>query len=203
MAMTHAVPLDLRHTERSEVRFGGFGGQGIILSGAILGRAAIVHAGRNAVMSQSYGPESRGGACMAEVVIADDEITYPRVLTPNLIVMMSQEAYRKYSIGRPADSLLIVDEDLVTVDEDVEQDLKMLKAPATRIAEEMGRRIIANVVMLGFVTGATNIVSIDIMREAVASSVPPGTEELHLRAVDTGYEHALNLLSSMEGDGRV
>ena len=137
---------------------------------------------------------------MLTVIIADDEITYPRVLTPNLIVMMSQEAYKKYGVGRPPGSLLIVDEDLVTVDSKGGNGLMTLKAPSTRIAEELGRRIIANIVMLGFVTGATNIVSIEIMREAVASSVPPGTEDLNLRAVEAGYEHALNLLSNMQGD---
>ncbi len=136
---------------------------------------------------------------MAEVVIADDEITYPRVLTPDLIVMMSQEAYRKYSIDRPDDSILIVDEDLVTVDEEIEQGRLVLKIPATRIAEELGRRIVANIVMLGFISAATNVIDMETMREAVAASVPPGTEDLNLRAVQAGHEHALKLQSGMEG----
>lgn len=195
MAIAQSVPLDLRQRERVEVRLGGFGGQGIILAGYILGRAATVHAGRNAVMSQSYGPESRGGACMTEVVIADAEIAFPRVVSPDVLVMMSQPAYGKYAADRPAGCLLIVDEDLVTPDEEQEEGRPLLRAPATRLAEELGRRIIANIVMLGFICGATGVVDVEVMREAVAASVPRGTESLNLQAVDTGYEHALELLS--------
>lgn len=198
METAQGFPLDLRHRDRIEVRLGGFGGQGIILAGYILGRAATVHAGRNAVMSQSYGPESRGGACLAEIVIADDEIAYPRVLSPDVVVMMSQQAFSKYGGDRPPRCLLIVDEDLVTLDEERENGRRVLKAPATRLAEELGRRIIANIVMLGFICGATGVVSLEVMRHAVAASVPRGTESLNLWAVETGYEHALRLLSVPE-----
>ncbi|HAL48584.1 MAG: pyruvate ferredoxin oxidoreductase [SAR202 cluster bacterium] len=201
MATAQDISSDLQGREHVEARFGGFGGQGIILSGMILGRAVTVHAGRNAVMSQSYGPESRGGACMAEVVIADGEIAYPRVLEPDLIVMMSQEAYGKYAAGRSAESILIVDQDLVEVDEEREAGRLVLKTPSTRMAEELGRRIIANIVMLGFVCGATNVVDMDIMREAVLASVPPGTEKLNLSAVEAGYEHALKLLAEIRSGG--
>lgn len=194
MATAQSTSFDLQGRERVEVRLGGFGGQGIILAGYILGRAATVHAGRNAVMSQSYGPESRGGACMTEIVIADDEIAYPRVATPDLAVIMSQQAYDKYAAARPPECLLIVDEDLVTVDEEAESGRPLLVAPATRLAEELGRRIFANIVMLGFVCGATGVVGIETMREAVAASVPKGTESANLRAVETGYEYARELL---------
>jgi len=191
MATVH----DLQGRERIEVRLGGFGGQGIVLAGYILGRAATVHAGRNAVMSQSYGPESRGGACVAEIVIADEEIAYPRVISPDLLVLMSQQAYEKYATDRPPDCLLIADEDLVTLDEERERVRPVLEAPATRLAEEAGRRIVANMVMLGFICGATGVVSVEAMRDAVAASVPRGTEALNLSAVDTGYEYAVTLLS--------
>ena len=173
-----------------EIRLGGFGGQGIVLAGYILGRAASVHAGRNAVMAQSYGPESRGGACMTEVVIADGEIAYPRVVSPDVVVVMSQQAYAKYASGRPAESVLVVDEDLVELDEEAEARRTVLKAPATRLAEGLGRRIMANIVMLGFVCGATGILERDALRDAVAASVPRGTEEANLLAFDTGYDHA-------------
>ena len=178
-------------TDRFEVRFGGFGGQGIILAGYILGRAAAVHSGRNAVMAQSYGPESRGGACQTEVVIADAEITYPRVSSPSVVVTMSQEAYRKYGVSRPDECLLIVDEDLVTPDDSAEDGRPLLRAPATRLAEELGRRIAANIVMLGFLCGATGVVTLEAMRDAVAASVPRGSEELNLRAVQVGYDAAV------------
>lgn len=184
--------LDLAGRERVEVRLAGFGGQGIILAGYILGRAATVHAGRNAVMSQSYGPESRGGACAVEIIIADGEIAYPRVTSPDLVVAMSQQAYQRYGPKRRPGALLIVDEDLVTLDEGDEAG-PVLGAPATRLAEELGRRVIANIVMLGFLSGATRVVEQEVLRQAVAASVPRGTEELNLAAVDAGYEHALSL----------
>lgn len=199
MAMAQGVPSGLQQGDRIDVRLGGFGGQGIILAGYILGRAATVHAGRNAVMTQSYGPESRGGACMAEVVIADEEITYPRVVAPDVVVMMSQEAYGKYATDRPEHCLLIVDEDLVTIDEELEKGRPVLKAPATRLAEELGRRIISNIVMLGFICGATKVADVELIREAVAASVPRGTEDLNLRGVDAGYDYAVKLLAETEG----
>jgi 2-oxoglutarate ferredoxin oxidoreductase subunit gamma len=174
----------------AEIRFGGFGGQGIILAGNILGRAATVHSGRNAVMSQSYGPESRGGACQTELVISDSEIAYPRVSNPDVVVAMSQETYRKYGVGRPQSALLIVDEDLVTLDVEAERGRRVRKAPATRLAEGLGRRIAANIVMLGFLTGATGLLDADAVREAVAASVPKGSQELNVRAFDLGLQHA-------------
>ena len=175
---------------RVEVRFGGFGGQGIILAGYILGRAATVHSGRNAVMSQSYGPQSRGGACQTEVVISDSEIAYPRVTNTDVVVAMSQEAYRKYGLGRPDNALLIVDEDLVTLDHDAERGRPVRTAPATRLAEGLGKRIIANIVMLGFLTGATDLLDVDAVREAVAASVPNAFQELNVSAFDAGFQHA-------------
>jgi 2-oxoglutarate ferredoxin oxidoreductase subunit gamma len=197
--MAQSSALDLQQAEEAQVRLGGFGGQGIILAGYILGRAATVFAGRNAVMTQSYGPESRGGACMAEVVISDGEIAYPRVTAPDLVVMMSQEAYGKYGVVRPDNCFLIVDEDLVKLNEADEKSEAVLKAPATRLAEELGRRIISNIVMLGVISAATNVVPIEVMREAVAASVPPGTEELNLKGVEAGYEYARKAMAESGG----
>ena len=198
--MAQRVPQDLSKKERTEVRLGGFGGQGIILAGVILGRAATVYAKRNAVMSQSFGPESRGGACMADIIIADEEIAYPRPMAPDVIVMMSQEAYGTYAKSRPAHSLLIVDEDLVELDEDLEKERAVLKAPATRLAEGLGRRMVANIAMLGFLCGSTHVVSVAAVREAVMASVPKGTEELNLKAFDAGHEHAGKIFSEAKGD---
>jgi 2-oxoglutarate ferredoxin oxidoreductase subunit gamma len=197
--MSQAGAIDLRELETVQLRLGGFGGQGIILAGNIIGRAATVFIGRNAVLTQSYGPESRGGACMAEVVIADGDIDYPRVLEPDVAVMMSQEAYTKYGVNRPENCLLIVDDDLVELDEEKEKDRQVLRAPATRLAEGLGRRIISNIVMLGFICAATNFVDVQVMRDAVESSVPPGTEELNLKGVDVGYESGRKLLDGTEG----
>jgi 2-oxoglutarate ferredoxin oxidoreductase subunit gamma len=175
---------------RLEVRLSGFGGQGIIRSGEIIGKAAVLYDGKFATFTQSYGPESRGGACAAQVAIADDpvELSYPHVIDPSILVLMSQGAYNKYASDFRRDGLLIVDEDLVELDEAAEG-MRMLKIPATRLAEQIGRRIVANVVMLGFVAAVTDIASPEALKKAVLDSVPKGTEELNTRAFDTGFEY--------------
>src|SRR3990172_12642953 len=198
--MAQGASFDLTQRERTEIKLGGFGGQGIILAGMILGRAATVYAKRNAVMSKSFGPESRGGTCMAEIIIADGEIAYPRPMAADVVVMMSQEAYVTVAKSRPQHSLLIVDEDLVKLDEELEKGRQVLKVPATRLAEGLGRRMVANIAMLGFICGSTNVVSVAATREAVMTSVPKGTEELNLKAFDAGHEHARKIFSEAKRD---
>lgn len=176
---------------RLEIRLSGFGGQGIVRSGEIIGKAAAIYDGRYATFTQSYGPESRGGACAAQVAIADDpaELSYPHVIDPSILVVMSQGAYNKYAPGFRRDGLLIADKDLVKLDEAAEG-LRILKIPATRLAEGLGRRIVANVVMLGFAAAVTDIASPEAIKKAVFDSVPKGTEELNERAFDTGFQYA-------------
>jgi 2-oxoglutarate ferredoxin oxidoreductase subunit gamma len=175
---------------RLEIRLSGFGGQGIVRSGEIVGRAAALYDGRFATFTQSYGPESRGGACAAQVIIADDpvELSYPHLVDPTILIVMSQGAYRKYVPEFRRDGLLVVDEDLVVLDEAAEG-LRVLGIPATRLAEQLGRRIVANVVMLGYVAAVADIASPDAVKKAVLDSVPKGTEELNTRAFETGFEH--------------
>ncbi len=177
-----------------EIVLSGFGGQGVITAGQILGRAVAVHEGRNAVMAQSYGPESRGGAAKTEVILADGEIAYPRVVAPDVAVVLSQEAYRKVGLPRPPGCLLIAEEDLVTLDEEAERGKRVLRVPATRLAEQLGRRVVLNIVMLGFLSGATGIASPDALKAAITASVPRGTEELNVRAFDAGFAHARQLV---------
>jgi 2-oxoglutarate ferredoxin oxidoreductase subunit gamma len=175
---------------RLEVRLSGFGGQGIIRSGEIVGKAAALYDGRYATFTQSYGPESRGGACAAQVIIADDptELSYPHVVDPSILIIMSQGGYNRYVPGFRRDGLLIIDEGLVDLDEAAEG-LRVIEIPATRLAEELGRRIVANVVMLGFVAVMTDMVSPEAMKKAVLDSVPKGTEELNTRAFETGFAY--------------
>ena len=174
---------------RHEIRFSGFGGQGIITSGYILGKAAALHDGRQVTLIKSYGPESRGGASSAQVIISDEEINYPRIMEPKLLVAMSQEAYAKYVEELASGGLLLVDEDLVELTHP-RDDIQVFAIPATRIAEsELGRKIVANIVMLGFLAANTDVVSIQGIREAVLSSIPQGTEELNMRALERGYTH--------------
>ncbi len=182
-----------------QVVLSGFGGQGVIMAGEILGRAVAVEEGRNAVMAQSYGPESRGGACKTEVILADGEIAYPRVVSPDVVVVLSQEAYRQVGRTRPPECLLIAEEDLVTVDEEVEKGRNILRVPATRLAEQIGRRIVLNIVMLGYLCGSTGVASADALKNAIAASVPKGTESLNLKAFGAGYDHARGQMGGQGG----
>ena len=180
---------------RIEIRLSGFGGQGIILAGYILGKAAALYDHKHAMMTQNYGPESRGGACSAQVIVADAPVSYPHLTTPQVVVAMSQEAYTKYA-GELADGgLLIVDEDLVRPNGDSRPSgARLYGIPSTRIAEDMGRKMIANIVMLGCLAALDQTVSPDALRRAVRESVPKGTEDLNLKAFERGYEHGQRLL---------
>jgi 2-oxoglutarate ferredoxin oxidoreductase subunit gamma len=185
---------------RLEIRLSGFGGQGIIRSGEIIGKAAAIFDGRFATFTQSYGPESRGGACAAQVAIADDpvELSYPHVIDPSILVIMSQGGYNKYVPDFRRDGLLIVDDGLVELDEAAEG-LQVIGIPATRLAEEeLGRRIVANVVMLGFVAATTDIATPEALKKAVLASVPKNTVELNERAFETGFEYGRKMADEVK-----
>lgn len=174
---------------RKEVRFTGFGGQGMAVVGYILGRAAAVYDGKDATMTQSYGPEARGGASSSQVVISDSRIFYPYVIVPDVLVGMSQEGYDKHRENLKEDGNLLIDEDLVTVAAD-EDPKRVHKIPATRLAEELGRHIVANIVMLGFFSAITGLVSEESLKKAIAESVPKATIQLNLKAFDCGRDYA-------------
>ncbi|MBI4187336.1 MAG: 2-oxoacid:acceptor oxidoreductase family protein [Chloroflexi bacterium] len=178
--------------DKFEIRICGFGGQGVILAGFILGQAAAIFKGQDAVFIQDYGPEARGGACRADVVISDQRVLYPYITNPSLLIVMSQVAYDKFSSQSDNDTLLIVDEDLVEVG--AARWKRVLSIPATRMAEELGRVAVANIVMLGFVTAVTRVVSVEEMKQSVQASVPKGTEELNMRAFESGYAYGLEKL---------
>ncbi len=170
------------------MRFAGFGGQGIISAGKITGKAAAIFDGKDAVMMQSYGPEARGGACNADLVISDSGIGYPQLKRPEILVIMSQEAYEKYGQNISPSGTLLIDADLVVTDEIPPPVERVYSIPATRLANELGRKIVANVVMLGALVAITGIVSGEAMLQAILSSVPPRTKGLNERAYTTGYE---------------
>lgn len=171
-----------------QIRCAGFGGQGIVLTGKILGQAAAIYEGVNAVMTQSYGPEARGGACSADVVISRAQINYPRVTTPEVLVLMAEEAARTYGPNTAPDATILVNQDLVKTLPDG-PGLTIRKVPATGIAEELGRVIMANIVMLGFLTASTDVISHDAMKQAILASIPKGTEKMNMAAFDAGYRH--------------
>lgn len=171
---------------RTEVRLSGFGGQGIVLAGLIVGKAASIFDGKNATFTQAYGPEARGGSCSAQVVITDEPAAYPYVTEPAVVVAMSQEAYTKYASQVPEHVQVIIDEDLVEPDKS--QADRILTVQATGIAKELGRSAVANIVMLGFLTAVSGITTEEAMKKAVLDSVPKGTEELNTNAFNRGFE---------------
>ena len=173
---------------RVEVRFAGFGGQGIIKSGIIVAAAASIHSDKNAVQTQSYGPESRGGACKSEVVISGEDIDFPKVVEPDVLVLMSQAAYNDYAEDVKPGGTVILDPDMIPREKSL-KNLKVYRVPATKIAEELGRRIVANIVMLGAFTAITGLLDEDALKESVKENIPKGTEELNLAAFDKGYEY--------------
>jgi 2-oxoglutarate ferredoxin oxidoreductase subunit gamma len=172
-----------------EIRIAGFGGQGIVLSGQIIGQAASVYGDSFATLTQSYGPEARGGACTAEVVISSEPIGYPYVQNPKVIIILSQEAYTKYGHNLPAQIRVIIDPDLVKVDPP--RNPALLSIPATRMAREMGRAVVANIIVLGFLAAVSDLVSYESLKKSVLASVPKGTEELNIRAFESGYSYGL------------
>jgi len=170
---------------RKEIRIAGFGGQGIALAGFILGKALALYDDLEAVMTQSYGPEARGGASSTNVVASDRQIAYPFVQNADVLVAMSQEAYTKFRPTVRPDAMILIDEELVNPQDDDHP----YRIPATRLAEEMGRRIIANVVMLGFFTAVTEIVTREAMEKAIETSVPAKAVDLNKKAFSIGFEY--------------
>ncbi len=185
---------------RTEIQLSGFGGQGIILAAYILGKAAALYDHKNATMTQNYGPESRGGACSGQVIISDTPVSYPRLTRPNVVVAMSQEAFAKYA-GQVAErGLVLIDEDLVQTSAPA-SNMRLYRIPATRIAEEMGRKMIANIVILGCLAALDSSASPNALRQAVRDSVPKGTEDLNITAFEHGYSFGQRLLEQKQEEG--
>jgi 2-oxoglutarate ferredoxin oxidoreductase subunit gamma len=177
----------------TELRIAGFGGQGVILSAIILGKAASIHQGAYATMTQNFGPEARGGACSAQLLLSDHPILYPYVVQPDILVVMSQEAYIKFVPELKEGGTLIVEQDLVRVT-DLPRQTKVYSCPATRLAEELGKKMVLNSVMVGFFTAVTNLLDPAAVRKAVADSVPPSFRELNLKAFEKGYDYGVKSL---------
>ncbi len=174
--------------KRCCVRVSGFGGQGVVLSGFMIGKAAAIFDGKHAAFTQNYGPEARGGACCGMIVINDHKIGYPMVTDAHFFIAMSKEGYDKYIDSITPDARVFVDSDLV---EDAPlDDEKTLRIPATRLAHDMGKTIVANVIMLGFFTRHSNAVSKEAMIESIRTSVKTAFVDLNLEAFEIGYGYA-------------
>ena len=176
---------------RTEIRLSGFGGQGIIMTGYIIGEAVAIHDGKNATFTQSYGPEARGGAAGSQVVMSSDPIHHPVLIQPTSAIIMSQAAYDKYVPNLAPGGILVIDDSLVMVPENPPKDIRTFGIPATQIAGELGNARAANTVMLGFWTAIIGVVRKEAMRQSLADSVPSKTVDLNLNAFDIGYEKGL------------
>lgn len=176
-----------------EIRFSGYGGQGIIRCGLITGKAVSLFDNKYGTMTQSFGPEARGSACSSQLVVSEERVLYPYITRPEILVAMSQDAYEKYEPELRDDGILIIDTDLVRT-KPVRAKIKVFSIPATRFAEEMGNRIFANLVMLGFFTAVTKVVTPEAMKKALPGLVPKRFLELNIRAFEKGYEYGLEQL---------
>ena len=177
---------------RLEIKIGGFGGQGVILAGMIIGKAASIYDDKDATLTQSFGPEARGGSCSAQVVVNTDRNLYPMVTQPDVLVVMSQPAYLKFVGEVKPGALILYDDTLVKMD-DLADGCRSFGIPATRFAEELGRRMVLNIIMVGFFTALGDICSLESVKQAVTNSVPKGTEKLNLNAFERGYSYGLEL----------
>ena len=168
----------------TEIKFGGFGGQGVILAGIIVGRAASIYANKFATLTQSFGPEARGSACSAQVILSDTKILYPYVTKPEILLVMSQEAYDKLVGEVKEGGRVFYDSDLVKIKESSK--LRQIPIPSTNTAKELGKQMVANVVILGAMVEGTRMLGVDQLKECLKDSVPAGTEQLNLKAFEAG-----------------
>ncbi len=177
----------------TEIRITGFGGQGVILCGYIIGKAASIFNNEHSTMTQSFGPEARGSSCSSQVIVSDKPILYPYVVKPRILVAMSQDGYLTHRKNICEDGVIVYEKDLVNLEKQDDK-MKSFGIPATRFAEELGRKIVFNIVVLGFFGAVTNIMPREALAKAVETSVPAGTQELNLKAFNKGYDYGLELL---------
>ena len=178
----------------TELKFSGLGGQGVILAAMIVGKAAALFDHKHATLTQSFGPEARGSACSAQVVVSTERILYPYVVRPQCLMALSQDAYGRFGRELAPGGILLVEDELVQIDGAI--DARVYKVPATRLAEGLGRRLVLNIVMVGVFAAVTDVVTPEALRKAVADSVPEKTIELNLTAFDLGFEQGRRLAPS-------
>ena len=179
--------------KKIEIRIAGFGGQGIILSAYIIGKAAAIFDQKFSTMIQSFGPEARGSSCSAQLLISQDQILYPYLIKPEIQVILSKDAYDRFSTDIKKGGTILIEKDLVEAKQ-IPKGVSVYAIPSTRLAEDMGRKIVMNIITVGFFSAVTQITSQEATRKAVETSVPPGTEELNLKAFDIGYNYGIDLI---------
>lgn len=174
--------------QTSEILLSGTGGQGLILAGQILAEA-VVRDGKNTVQTQSYGPEARGGASRAEVIISDGDIDYPQVTRPDVLLVMSQEALRRFAGKLTEDGILMVDS--THIHDIPATNARVYKIPYSKIAKEiLGKEMVANIVALGALAAISGVVTRESLTSALMSRIPRGTEALNQKALEIGWDSA-------------
>jgi len=179
-----------------EIQLGGLGGQGVVLAGMVLGRGLVLYENYEVSLTQSFGPEARGSACSVQLIASPERILYPYLTAPHYLVTLSQEAYRRFAPKLRPGGTLIVEEDLVHP-EGHAADVRLHRVPATRLAEELGRKMIMNMVVVGFFSAVTGLLREDSARRAITELVPPGTEALNVAAFEKGYSFGLAQLEPL------
>lgn len=177
-----------------EIRFSGYGGQGIIRCALITGKAVSLFDNRHATMTQSFGPEARGSACSSQLVVSDDRVLYPYITAPSIVVAISQEAYDKYEPELAEGGTLIIDKDLVK-HRPARDGIQLYAVPALRFAEDLGNRIFTNLVVLGVFTAITGVVSPESMKKALPGLVPDRFLDINIKAFDKGHDYGVELLA--------
>lgn len=173
---------------KMELRLTGSGGQGVILATIILAEAAL-SGGKNAVQSQSYGPEARGGMCKAEVIISDEKIWFTKVQNPTFLLALTQEALDKFSKGVDKDCLVMADSSL-SVPENL-KDNRVLCVPILKTAREVvGKSFTANIIAVAAINAALDLVPFEVLKECVLDRIPKGTEEINIKALEEGAKLA-------------
>lgn len=173
--------------KKFEIRLTGSGGQGVILASIILADAAIEQ-GLNAIQTQSYGPEARGGASKAEVIISTGEINYPKVTKANILLTLNQNSYDKYVSTLDKGGILIADEHIKTNDNDL---IKTFSIPILRVAlEKFNTNMVANIISVGAIYAliGEDVINKDIMIRSITERVPPVTLEQNIIAFNEGLE---------------
>jgi 2-oxoglutarate ferredoxin oxidoreductase subunit gamma len=171
---------------KTEIRIAGTGGMGVVLAGVILGHAAVVYGGFEAVQSQSYGSEARGTSAKSEVIVSDQPINYPKVRESDYLIAMSQKALEMYISSAKKGSVIIVDPDLVDT-----KDIKgydIVEIPAMKTADEIGLRLVSNMVMLGALVKKSGLFPLETLEKAIADLISTKALETDIKAIRAGAE---------------
>ena len=180
---------------RHEIRLHGLGGQGIISAGRLIGEAASIHERKEAVMTEDYSPYITGGWSRADLIISDEPIDYPLVTRPNILVAMSQDGFDGNWKSTALDATIIVEKDMVNTCP--VESRKLFSVPALSIAEELGKRVVANIIILGFLAAKTHAVSTESLQAAILARYAKAAD-LNRKAFQRGIDLASQAVQVLE-----